>query len=288
MCGRKGPESKEHVIGRWASRALETDSHQVVSRHEGQFIRQDTGLQITLKGVCAACNSGWMSHLERTVGPWLTPAVLGEQIALATPQQRIVAFWATKTALLYELAVRKVRGPMPFPPRALVWLYSHRAERRPPPGTQIWLGRADPQHDHDPERATISSSISSSLRGGPDTADDTGVHYLMTFRVGWLLVQVSGQDFSESGGGIRGRGLSFVQPPAEIEPFQVQIWPDPPPVVIWPPASSLLNSDVATFAAWAQHLSCFLIRDAGGERAVFADSALSAGRARFGWSKVTT
>jgi hypothetical protein len=55
-------------------------------------------------------------------------------------QQAILATWVVKTALL--LALGKFRGTSHgWVPRTTVrWLYDHRALRRPPPGTRVWMG----------------------------------------------------------------------------------------------------------------------------------------------------
>lgn len=273
--------SEEDVAPRWTSRAIGAENQRVVSRNDGRFIRNDTGLRVKLPGVCVACNTGWMSRLEKRVAPWLRPALLGEQIALAMPQQATVAFWAAKTAMLYELASRKVRPPLALPESNLRWLYDHREDRQPPPGTQVWLARVDPMTATDPERFTISGAISASLRSDSPNIDPDGsaIHYINTFRFACFVAQVFGQDFASATHAPDGRLLSLLLPPSVVESFQVRIWPDSDQVVVWPPVNTLQNADIPEFSAWVRGLTSYVVGIGPSTRRVFADSD---NRARFG------
>lgn len=54
-------------------------------------------------------------------------------------QRATLAAWATKTALLLELALAKVRGGGFAPQRHFRWLYRHRDHLEPPPRTTVWM-----------------------------------------------------------------------------------------------------------------------------------------------------
>lgn len=98
-----------------------------------------------------------MSRLESKVGPWLKPAILGEETVLAMPQQRVVAFWAIKTALLFESAMRKFRRTAAIPEQTLRSMYDPQDERMPPPDIQVWIAKCDPNNPPEaPERFRVA------------------------------------------------------------------------------------------------------------------------------------
>lgn len=285
FCGSAGPMSEEDVVPLWAGRALDATGRVVLRRGpDGTFVREYTGLRVKLPGVCVSCNTGWMSRLENTVKPWLSPAIRGEEIVLAMPQQRVVAFWAAKTALLYELAMRKRRAAMPLPDSNLRWIYEHRNDQKPIPGSFVWLAALDPDNTsaHDKERYTVSDQVTSSLRhdGKGSGSDWAFANYLVTFTIGCLVVQVFGQDFSDDTHSPDGRPLAILFPPSSIESFQVRLWPRPDHVVIWPAPNTLTTITLNEFGGgWLGTLSYYVVGLGSSRRIVFADSD---NRARFG------
>ena len=139
----------EDVIPVWARKAIGATGEVLQRGSDGRFIRATTALTLKLRGgVCAPCNNGWMSRLEKRVAPWLSPSMRQEDMVLAKPQTDIVAFWAAKTALLIELANRATQPARPgmyAPVSNLRWLYDRReAMCPPPPGTYVWVGAMDP------------------------------------------------------------------------------------------------------------------------------------------------
>ncbi len=145
FCGKQGPLSKEDAIPRWALRALGTLGR-IVTRQavDSRFMRSKTGVAVKFPEVCESCNTGWMSGLEKDVGPWLAPTLVGQQSVFAVPQQQAIAFWAVETATILEAAMRTGRIGPPIPTAIWAWLYEHRKDRLPPPGAHVWFGKYDP------------------------------------------------------------------------------------------------------------------------------------------------
>jgi hypothetical protein len=87
----------------------------------------------TIKRVCEACNTGWMSDLEGEAKHSLAPLIRGESATVDHPAQRVMAIWATKMVMVHSLIV----GPaeVPFGPQLL----SAFARDRRPPAT--WIAR---------------------------------------------------------------------------------------------------------------------------------------------------
>jgi len=78
---------------------------------DGEF-RNAHGLnEFVTRKVCAACNSGWMSHLEvdflAAVGPLIEPEwprLESEFLSAAVKRSEVIARWAVKTAITANLA----------------------------------------------------------------------------------------------------------------------------------------------------------------------------------------
>src|SRR5260370_28165312 len=92
--------SKEHVWPQWILRL--PPARRPVRQRLG------TGKEVTysgdfkLKGVCSTCNNGWMSELETEVRPILGPIVQDLSIQLDLEDQKKIARWAFKTAIVLE------------------------------------------------------------------------------------------------------------------------------------------------------------------------------------------
>jgi hypothetical protein len=68
----------------------------------------------------------------------------GDPIKLSGTEQMLVAYWATKTGLLVEVASRQWRAAGVMPTSHLRWLHEHREDWLPPPGTVVWLASLNP------------------------------------------------------------------------------------------------------------------------------------------------
>lgn len=138
FCGAS-PTTSEHIFPRWLERYLPPDRRQVreVARYgEGGFDIQHpvVGLDFRLNRVCAGCNNGWLSELEQASIPVLDPLISGLDLRLLSVRdQRQVALWAVKTAMLTDLT--QAEPILSY--RARSRLRTHRAI---PKGTRVWIG----------------------------------------------------------------------------------------------------------------------------------------------------
>lgn len=142
FCGGQ-PTTNEHVFPRWIERFLPRDRRQrlELARYgEGGYdvALDKIGLDIRVNKVCAACNHGWMSRLEETSIDVLTPLIAGldDVVLLSLPEQRQIALWATKTAMMVDQT--QADPLLTFPQRSR--LRTHRAI---PGGTRVWIGACD-------------------------------------------------------------------------------------------------------------------------------------------------
>lgn len=143
--------SREHVVPRGLAAALSASqtapgvalTGQEVIRHrfDAPDHRTDLtrewaarGLDLTTKAVCASCNSGWLSKLESQAQPLAAALITGKSVTVAGHQQRLMATWAYKTVLLFQLVREQSLRAIPL----VRYSELYRLER-PPTDVRVWL-----------------------------------------------------------------------------------------------------------------------------------------------------
>ena len=92
--------SKEHVWPQWILKLL--PSRKPIRQRLGAGKEVTYAGDFKLKGVCSACNNGWMSELETEVRPILGPMVQDLSVQLDLEDQKKLARWAFKTVIVLE------------------------------------------------------------------------------------------------------------------------------------------------------------------------------------------
>ncbi|ATY17186.1 hypothetical protein CU254_42195 (plasmid) [Amycolatopsis sp. AA4] len=213
--------TREHVLPDWLT-GLGLGFSPVV-HHAGplnQVPREWSSkpFRTTVRMVCATCNNGWLSELERKAKPVLTPLIRGEPRRLSVDDQALIAAWTCKTALVSLLA--SATGPRPGgPPEEYTALYAHRDRAEPLPFSQYWIGSYT--GDLRAASAWVTPFVIEAAGAQSPPALPSG--YAMTLVLGRLLVQ----------------GVRFVVPALAVELVTqrgfVDIWP-PTDTVPWPAA----------------------------------------------------
>jgi hypothetical protein len=90
----------EHVWPKWISGQLRGHRGFTMATPHGP--RKMRSLDITAP-VCVTCNNRWLSVLEKDVQPVLGPLIYGEERTLSPDEQRRLATWVVKTALMLDL-----------------------------------------------------------------------------------------------------------------------------------------------------------------------------------------
>lgn len=109
FCGSSGL-TEEHVWPKWISRLL-VDNVGTMLLPSPWGPRQSTELKLKVP-ICRECNNDWLGTLETDVGPILGPMVLGpmpgepQARTLTSDEQRLLAKWAVKMALMFDLYAR--------------------------------------------------------------------------------------------------------------------------------------------------------------------------------------
>lgn len=78
-----------------------------------ELIRRNTGVTLVVRNVvCQPCNNEWMSRLQSNAKPLLEQMILGNRILIGPEAQRIIAAWATMTAMVMDFAEPPDPGPI--------------------------------------------------------------------------------------------------------------------------------------------------------------------------------
>jgi hypothetical protein len=235
FCGG-GPLTSEHLIGRWAARFTDAEQRNIFqsSDREGEMPRRED--QRRWRGraydrqariVCKACNTGWMSDLERAVSPLLDPDALAGRL-LSRDEQVLLATWAVKTALTMDAA--QPPDQRTFPIETARHFGRH---RELPEGAYVWLASYTGSEDEIPAYAGLGIDLDDrqdTRRGWRDLS-------VSTFVVGPFVFQVFA--IAPSVGEVQLRRT----PAARI----AQLWPIEPPA-IWRPQPGFDAPGMVRFA----------------------------------------
>lgn len=175
FCGGR-PLTREHVIPQWLTEVLpdqlpwRAQNRRIVVPGE---IPSSQGLPyrevrepfnaVTVKAVCAGCNSGWMNDLETAARPTLSALIRGEVRILDAVDIEVIASWAVKTSLMVQLTAAETAAKMPA-----VYASFFR-DRKPPPNAAVWAAGV---HAEDWGLRAEAMSILIGERGDGQTVDD--------------------------------------------------------------------------------------------------------------------
>ena len=98
-------------------------------------------LRLRLKTVCHECNTGWMHRLEDHTIPTMKPMLGPITLPISVVEQRTLAFWAAKTAIMLQDANRELGRPIPS--EHIAAIYDARDERPcvVPDQLTVWLAK---------------------------------------------------------------------------------------------------------------------------------------------------
>lgn len=240
FCGRTGVKlTKEHAFPRWVSRALNTRGFGGVILHtQTELIRNAPELDIKIRAICKACNSGWLHDLEHAFRAVMLDPIRGLPLAVPMPvrAQRVVALWAVKTWLLVQHGwnTPKLDQPFPLQPEVLGEL---RQNNRPSPNAGVWIGAVNASPTGLVARTGAHPVVMSPR--------DEVIGIMGVYTVGSVLFAVY---------------MPAVQtgaPPAKyvfrywmgdaLSPYLSQIWPNQVEEVGWPPSRVMSVDDIEYF-----------------------------------------
>jgi hypothetical protein len=226
FCGERGA-SREHVFPNWLVGVFTQPGQKGfnLTREHGRDKKNTRTLGLHSRAACVVCNTGWMSDLEEIAAPILTPAILGNTVSWGTVEQRIVARWAYKTALMTDRTNKPELWTTPD--EHFKYLYER---REPPPTAAIHLTRYVPSAGEVDFVAWVGSAWA--LVGQFDWMEFQA--YRVTFNVGQLVFQVFGHLAPDDQVLIFQAGFRLPDGTLRTDLFR-QLWPLVPGPHEWPP-----------------------------------------------------
>ncbi len=215
-------------------------AHATLAREEvGE--RLDDKLEITIRErVCEGCNGGWMRKLDESMLKFMAPA-LSEYatVELSENDQRMLARWATKVALLLALWMHddpllSQRLRMWVPSDNFPILHTHLGC---PKHTRVWMAAMAP--------IPVSDVFATGRRL---TVDGRPVGYWVMFKLKRLVFYVTGVEVGHDGPVIEREPTRFVASGA-----LVPIWPPAGDVVEWPPSVQLSPEGAGGLVQSSEH-----------------------------------
>ena len=227
--------TREHVVPDWLTAILPEqaewrghDRAVVVPSADGQSrtvhlphreVRERFNA-MTVKAVCRACNSGWMSELENQAKPAITAMVRGDPRRLGVRDTAAVARWAIKTAIVGHLTGAEVADLASV--AAVI-----KDSPGPPAGTWVWGGPVE----SDDWALRIETPTALIAEAGEELTIADACNTLMaTLGLGRLLLHV----------------LVITRPSLrypdlhEAFPSMVKLWPPTEAsITVWPPGPAL-------------------------------------------------
>lgn len=204
FCGN-GALTAEHVIPQWISRRTELGhlkkevirgrSHYLYrssaqpdgmeARFEQRGLHVPAG-ELTVRVVCGGCNSGWMSQLEDDMKVIADPYLTGLSESAETKHAELLAFWATKTAMMFQFNDVQSTSFSAAQRRKVF------RTRRPPHWTKVFLARFDGPLYIWPFHCGIEAALRAHGRAGqqPETM---GITSLIIGRASFIVASASSE-----------------------------------------------------------------------------------------------
>lgn len=233
FCGRVVPLTREHLWGKQLNDVLpDLGPGEHIFGLTGDpgswFFQNRPAFRRAVKIVCADCNNGWMSRLDKKARALYEPMMRGDRrVTLQPADQQVLAFWIAKTAMTMQSS-----HPTRYPDAIPSSQYSELCkEQRPPLLSQIWIGGCT----HDDRPAYLPKPLVGRVRITPLTrwrpddiaADEpTLKSYSVAMSMGNLAMVMFGHQYANSHAQLLWK--------EEMGEALVQIWPSSGGPVEWP------------------------------------------------------
>jgi hypothetical protein len=144
FCGRHGPLTKEDAVPTWLMKILSPAGLSwgvTGGQLQGNLRKVPTGFRLKVAALCTDCNTNWLSPIERRAKPKLMPWMAGIYSPLTVEEQKLLSFWAVKTAMTVQLAQSRTQRVIPMDQYSAL----HRERTQPPPGFYVWIQAQPPE-----------------------------------------------------------------------------------------------------------------------------------------------
>lgn len=226
FCERRAT-SKEHAWPMWLMQRIGATEGGRVEAQRGRqapMTWRAGNASLTVRCVCASCNSGWMSDLENRVKPIVERLFTEQPVALDRYDQTTLAVWAGKNAMVYETL--RLDSPHFFSSLDRKTLGETMSL---PPHTSVWLAKCVGD-------AVIFCSASE-LGGFADASGEEVRAYVTTMSFGPLAIQVVCGQLPDSFP--RSVRVTASMRPGPWHELTLPIWPIQSEQVAWPASVGL-------------------------------------------------
>lgn len=223
FCGGDAKLTDEHVWPQWLSRALRQlpgapkQHRPFVTRAQPE--RRSRIIDITAP-ICEGCNNRWLATLEQDAQPVIAPLLALQASVLGRAEQALIAAWAVKTALMFDLSSGS---------EAIIPLGFYRdfaLKRVPSESMRVYIaGYAGP---------APASGRRESLWLGDLARQHPPNAFATTLTAGALLLQVAGHFV---------RSASFHDDRWQFADCTRQLWPPTCDSISWPPGNTVLDHE---------------------------------------------
>jgi hypothetical protein len=144
FCGRFGPLTNEDAVPTWLMKILSPAGLSwgvTGGQLQGNLRKVPTGYRLKVAALCVACNNTWLSPIENRAKPKLMSWMAGISSPLTVEEQKLLSFWAVKTAMTVQLAQSRTQHVIPMDQYPAL----HRARTQPPPGFYVWIQAQPPE-----------------------------------------------------------------------------------------------------------------------------------------------
>lgn len=185
-----------------------------------------SGPKFKTKKLCRDCNNGWMSALEFSTRPTMGGLINDIAMGLDAEQQRLLALWSVKTAMVIE-GVKQAKNGFYTPDNRSAF----RQTLIPPVQTAVWVGRCTQSNNLHGEARKLQVS-------NPTATNPLEDGCATTFVIGRLVMQVLSIKRKPDAmhGSLRLRMRS-----GPWDTKLMQVWPVETQSVGWPPPESFTD-----------------------------------------------
>lgn len=137
FCGRYGPITNEDAIPTWLMTMISPAAFSWGKTRDDwrkNMRRAPNGYRLKLPALCERCNTAWLGPVERRAKPKLSAWMAGLMSPMTQEDQRLLAFWAVKTAMTVQIAHPQAKPVIPL----LQYRELHKARTHPPAGFYVW------------------------------------------------------------------------------------------------------------------------------------------------------
>jgi hypothetical protein len=215
--------SREHFWPKWIHERYAFGP--IKMERKGKAVVVIPNPELKVKTVCGICNNGWMSDLEAENIPIIGEMVDGKSIEMNEEQQKLVAAWSMKTAMMSD-SMKGRNAPNRFYTRDEC--RDMRVSRTIQRLTLMWIGRTDGMH---------LWNMGTDFTINDDEGKRLATVIASTIVAGYFVIQIVAVHMNQEDKVLAAVPCKFGGWADKL----VQIWPPQQSIIHWPPPKTFTN-----------------------------------------------